>query len=122
MDNTCSDASDIAIEGNWLSIFEVTEVVTADAKLTLTSSAPAKHLSLLAERKVVTGAASDIDDNVIDEAFHKFGRHYNSVSSLFTLLAVEEVLAPLVNASRLRQAQRVVSTTLDFGDCKPLSK
>ena len=116
MDNTCSNANHISFKFYPLCILKVAKVVRTKAKLALASSAPTEHLPLLGQRQVVTCAARNINDDMIDETVDDFWRGYNSMPGLLVLFAIEVVLAPLVDASVLCKAERVISAALDLGD------
>ena len=52
----------------------------------------------------MTSAARDVDDNMIDETFNESWINGNAAFDLLALLAIAEVLSPLVHSAFFREA------------------
>ena len=62
----------------------------------------------------MTGAACDVNNYMIDEGFHKSWINCNPALDLLSLLAIAEVLSPLVNSTFLSQAKSMISTAFNL--------
>ena len=103
-----------ALELDLVTVLEVSEVVGADAQLSLAPRAPAVHVQGLGQSNVVTGTACDIYNDMIDETFDEPWINGNPALHLLALLAIAVVLAPLVHSALLGEAQSMISTTFNL--------
>ena len=109
-------------ELHFMTILEVSEVVGTDAQLSLASSTPTIHIQCLRQCDIMTGAASDVDNNMIDKAFHESWVNGDAAFDLLALPAIAEVLSPLVHSALFCEAKSMISTTFNFGNVQPLSE
>ena len=62
----------------------------------------------------MTSAACDVDDNMIDETFYESWVNGNAAFYLLALLAVAEILSPLIHSAFFCEAKSMISTTLNL--------
>lgn len=99
VDHTCSDASHVTLEENWLGVLKVTKLVWTEAKFALTPCSPTEDLPFFGECQIVAGTARDVDDHMIGEALNELWLASEAAADLLPLPAVQEVLAPEVDPS-----------------------
>ena len=64
----------------------------------------------------MTCTTGDINDDVLEQTLNQLGLCSHTMAHLLTLLTVEEVLAPKIYPTCLRQTESMVCSALDLGN------
>ena len=100
---------------DFVTVLEVSEVVGSDTKLSLATRTPTVHIKRLGQCDIMTSAASDVDNNMIDKTFYEPWINGDAAFDLLALSAISEVLSPLIHSSFLCEAKSMISTTFNLG-------
>ena len=108
--------SNVAIKLHSLSVLIIAQIIFANAELALTASAPRVSPHRFREGQVMARTTSDINDDVLEQTLNQLGLGSDTMAHLLTLLTVEEVLAPKIYPTCLRQTESMVCSALDLGN------